>query len=100
MNENDIRAQSAKADRGLTDLEKQVVEVLEDLVLSPIDDWDKKLIEDLSMDSFRLVLLLVNLEETFQIELDESDMNPFALITVRDVLNLVNKYVKGGKNDE
>ena len=100
MNENEIRAQSAKADRGLTDLEKQVVEVLEDLVLSPIDDWDKKLIEDLSMDSFRLVLLLVNLEETFQIELDESDMNPFALITVRDVLNLVNKYVTGGKNDE
>ena len=99
MNENEIRAQSAKADPGLTDLEKQVVEVLEDLVLSPIDDWDKKLIEDLSMDSFRLVLLLVNLEETFQIELDESDMNPFALITVRDVLNLVNKYVKEEQRD-
>lgn len=94
MNENEICAKSAKVDRGLTDLEKQVVEVLEDLVLSPIDDLDKKLIEDLSMDSFRLVLLLVNLEETFQIELDESDMNPFALITVRDVLNLVKKYVK------
>ena len=100
MNENEIRAQSAKADRGLTDLEKQVVEVLEDLVLDSIYDPDKKLIDDLSMDSFRLVLLLVNLEETFQIELDESDMNPFALITVRDVLNLVNKYVTGGKNDE
>lgn len=100
MNENEIRAQSAKADRGLTDLEKQVVEVLEDLVLSPIDDWDKKLIEDLSMDSFRLVLLLVNLEETFRIELDESDMNPFALITVHDVLNLVNKYVKEEQRDE
>lgn len=94
MNENEIRAQSAKANRGLTDLEERVVEVLEDLVLSPIDDLDKKLIEDLSMDSFRLVLLLVNLEETFQIELDESDMNPFALITVRDVLNLVKKYMK------
>lgn len=100
MNENEIRAQSAKANRGLTDLEERVVEVLEDLVLDSVYDLDKKLIDDLSMDSFRLVLLLVNLEETFQIELDESDMNPFALITVRDVLNLVNKYVTGEKNDE
>ncbi len=97
MNEKENRVENEKEQ--MTDLAKEVVKLLEDLVLVPVEGLDKKLIADLAMDSLRLVLLLVNLEETFHIELDESDMNPFLLITVRDVVNLVDKYVSGGKND-
>ena len=98
MNEKETCVENEKEQ--MKDLAKEVVKLLEDLVLVPVEGLDKKLIADLAMDSLRLVLLLVNLEETFHIELDESDMNPFFLITVRDVVNLVNKYVPGGENDE
>lgn len=47
---------------------------------------------DLHLDSLALVTLLVDIEEQFDIELKESDMNPFDLITVRDVAELVRKY--------
>lgn len=40
------------------------------------------------------------LEENFQITLDESDMNPFDLINVWHVVDLVGKYVGGENNEE
>lgn len=48
--------------------------------------------EDLAMDSLAMVTLLIEIEDAFQFQLDESDMNPFDLTTVRDVLDLVEKY--------
>lgn len=47
---------------------------------------------DIALDSLGLVALLVNVENEFNIELDESDMNPFDLVTVADVISLVDKY--------
>ena len=47
---------------------------------------------DLGFDSLGLIILLTMIEETFQIELDESDMNPFELRTVQNVIDLVAKY--------
>ena len=44
------------------------------------------------MDSLRLVTLLVTLEDTFGIRLDEADMDPFRLKTVEDVIDLAEKY--------
>ncbi len=81
-------------------IEKQVTDILEELALTPVEGMEKELINDLALDSLRLVMLLVNLEETFEIELDESDMNPFQLITVQDVINLVAKYMTGGEKNE
>lgn len=51
---------------------------------------------DLAMDSLAMVLLLIEIEECFGIELDESDMNPLELILVSDVVGLVERYM----NDE
>ncbi len=48
--------------------------------------------EDLALDSLAMVTLLLEVEDVFSIELDESDMNPFDLTTVQSVINLVNKY--------
>lgn len=53
--------------------------------------------EDLAFDSLAMVTLLVEIEDAFEIELDESDMNPFDLITVADVICLAEKY-KGEYN--
>ncbi len=50
------------------------------------------LIEDIGMDSLGLVTLLVTLEDKLGIELRESDMNPFDLKKVSDVIRLAKKY--------
>lgn len=60
--------------------------------IKPEDD----LKEDLSLDSLSMVTLLLEIEETFEIELDESDMNPFDLNTVEDAVKLVEKYRDDG----
>ena len=78
----------------MNETEQNVLEVLEDLCMATVEDTSKKLIADLAMDSLRMVMLLVTLEEVFSIELDESDLNPFLLITVQDVINLVSKYTQ------
>ena len=71
----------------------RVIELLEDICTAEIHDTSKTLLKDLAMDSLRMVMLLVMIEEVFEIELDESDMNPFLLVTVEDVIGLVSKYV-------
>lgn len=63
--------------------------------LSGLDDIliEDNLQNDLGLDSITMVTLLLEIEEEFRITLDESDMNPFDLITVADVVVLVEKYV-------
>lgn len=76
------------------------VEQLEDKVISLINTLGRfevrepsNLLElDLGFDSLGLIILLTMIEETFHIELDESDMNPFELRTVQNVIDLVAKY--------
>ena len=91
MNDKEKKLDSAD------EYQRQVFDMIEELCLTPVHDLDQTLLGDFAMDSLRLVMLLVTLEDTFGIELDESDMNPFVLITVRDVLNLVRKYVSPQK---
>ena len=55
--------------------------------------------KNLALDSLEMVTLLVMLEEIFEITLDESDMNPFDLTTVADVVKLVEKYVDGDSDE-
>ncbi len=80
-------------------IEKNVKEILSKLSGDETVVNEATLQEDLALDSLRMVVLLINIEETFGVELDESDMNPFDLKTVQDVISLVEKYCGGG-NDE
>ena len=73
-------------------IKARVIEMLEDICMENVTDTSAQLLGDLSMDSLRMVMLLVMIEDIFEIELDESDMNPFVLITVQDVIELVAKY--------
>ena len=52
--------------------------------------------KDVGLDSFGMVAMLIKLEECFEIELKESDMNPFDLSTVSDVIVLAERYTGGG----
>ena len=61
---------------------------------------EHELQSDLGLDSLQMVTLLMMLEENFQITLDETDMNPFDLVNVWQVVDLVEKYVGGENNDE
>ena len=75
MDEKEVYAEQIASGQP-TDVRERVVKILEDLALVPVRDLSRELVKDLALDSLRLVMLLVNLEETFEIELDESDMNP------------------------
>jgi len=75
-------------------IEKQVIQLLEEIGLLTISDTSMTLAEELGFDSLKLVMLLVLIEDSFEIELDESDMNPFELLCVEDVVQLVKKYVE------
>ena len=54
---------------------------------------DMKLSEDLGFDSLSLVELIVDLEDRFDIEIDESDLDPSQLKTVGQIYSLVDKYL-------
>ena len=56
---------------------------------------DMKLSEDLGFDSLSLVELIVDLEDRFDIEIDESDLDPSQLKTVAQIYSLVDKYLEG-----
>ena len=58
---------------------------------------EHELQSDLGLDSLQMVTLLMMLEENFQITLDESDMNPFDLANVWQVVDLVEQYAGGEK---
>ena len=68
--------------------------------LSGVESFDETsdLHSDLALDSLNMVTLLVEVEDKYGITLKESDMNPFNLITVADVVALVSKY--GGDDNE
>ena len=78
----------------MSNTEARVIEIIEKLSSSEVENYDQKLKDDLGLDSLNTVILIVTVEETFEIELQESDMNPAIFNTVGDVVNLVNRYVE------
>ncbi len=58
---------------------------------------DMNLSEDLGFDSLGLVELIVELEDRFDIEIDESDLDPSQLKKVGQIYELVDKYLEERK---
>jgi acyl carrier protein len=80
-------------------LEEKIREILFELSGMEITDNNASLQVDLALDSLAMVMLLIEIEEEFGIELEESDMNPFELNTVQDIIDLVSKYL-GDENEK
>ena len=77
----------------------QVSAVLAELSGTENIRLEDELQNDIGLDSFGLVNLLLTLEESFGITLDESDMNPFDLINVQNVVTLVERYLNGESHE-
>ncbi len=73
-------------------IEQKVFEILSEISSITVDDTSLELTTDIGLDSMNMIMLLIEIEDTFDIRLDESDMNPFDLITVKDIIKLVEKY--------
>ena len=58
-------------------------------------ELENELKNDLGLESLQMVTLLIMIEDSLKIILDESDMNPFDLVTVSDVVVLIEKYIGG-----
>ena len=82
----------------MMNVKEKVLSILTELSGSDEISENSSLLTDIHLDSLGMVTLLVELEDTFGITLDESDMNPFDLITAADVILLGEKY--GGDTDE
>lgn len=74
-------------------IEAKTIEILKELCGVDSIFSSDKLQKDLGLDSLGLVSMLLLIEEGFEITLNESDMNPFDLITVSDVCVLLERYV-------
>lgn len=72
-----------------------VIEILKTLSDEETIQLTDSLAADLHLDSLAMVMLLVCLEDTLQIQLKESDMNPYDLQTVEDVVKLAQRYEGG-----
>lgn len=71
---------------------EKVLSILKDISGNEKIARNHHLQNDIGLDSLGLVALLVKIENEFNIQLIESDMNPFDLLTVDDVIKLVDKY--------
>ncbi len=74
------------------DRTEKVIEILRDIVECDEINCESDLKEDIGLDSIGLVTLLIEAENVFQIELDETDMDPFELKTVSDVVTMISQY--------
>ena len=72
-----------------------VLEILKTLSNEEKIALTDSLADDLHLDSLAMVMLLVCLEDTLQMQLKESDMNPYDLQTVEDVITLAQRYEGG-----
>lgn len=73
-------------------IDQKVIDILSEISdKTPIEKYHN-LQQDIGLDSLSLVMMLVAIEESFGIELEESDMNPYDFLIVQDIINLVKKY--------
>lgn len=79
-------------------IEKKIKQILCELSGEKIIENHFRLQEDLALDSLMMVTMLVEIEDVLGIELDQTDMNPFDLNTVQNVIDMVYKYC--GDEDE
>ena len=73
-------------------VDEKVKTILSELSGQRVIENDFSLQNDLALDSLSMVTLLIEIENVFEIQLDEADMNPFDLETVDDIIALVERY--------
>ena len=77
----------------MKNVKEGVCKILSDLSGVSVNEAQMRLVEDIGLDSLMLVTMLIEIEEEFNIELNESDMNPYDFITAGDVIAMTERYV-------
>lgn len=95
LNEEDVLIMSQLKEKLGRKMKETVNEILREKSFCEDITSELKLNEDLGLDSLNLVELMVELEDKFNIEIDESDLDPAALQTVDQIYALVSKYTEG-----
>ncbi len=75
-------------------MEKKIIEII--AAMSLLDEGEiteKDLLIDIGVDSLKMVEIIMNLEDTFQIRFDDAELDPTNLTTVKSVINLTEKYI-------
>ena len=75
-------------------IEEKVKSILSELSGEVEISNEATLQNDLALDSLSMVTLLVEIEDAFEVQLYEADMNPFDFETVQSVINMVGIYVQ------
>ncbi len=73
--------------------ERKIIDFLTELGAENITPTSELRV-DLGLDSLQMVYLLIALEDIFEIELEEADIDPALLVTVEDVISLTKKYTQ------
>ena len=76
-------------------MKDRIIAILNDI--RPEFDFNesiKNFIEEGMLDSFDLVVLVNNLDETFEISIDGTDILPENFYNVETISNLLDKYIK------
>lgn len=76
----------------MNETQVKVTDILLELTALEEVSLSASLTTDLALDSLKMVMILIQIEDAFDIELQESDMNPFLLKTGEDIVTLVEKY--------
>ncbi len=79
----------------MNSMKEMINSILAEKKFSDVITPDMSLSEDLGFDSLSLVELIVDLEDRFDIEIDESDLDPGHIKTVGQIYSLVDKYLEG-----
>lgn len=78
-------------------IDKKVIDIIRNISGAEKVCKNYSLIEDVGLNSLDMVTLMVTLEDELEIELNESDMNPYDFKKVSDVIKLANRYCGGAK---
>ncbi len=74
-------------------MKEKTYKLIADIADEDIQGDGQRLKEDLGLDSLGLVTLLIEIEDDFDIVINESDLDPTSLVTVGDIVELVGRYV-------
>ena len=79
-------------------MEKQVVEIIRDMCGAENIGRNSLLKEDLGFDSLNIIELIIALEEEFGIEFSASSLDPELIMTVGNVIGIVEECVGNAGN--
>ncbi len=74
-------------------IKEQIIEMLKDLNEDFEEYQGTEMLKDHILDSFAIMELIANIEETYEVEIDANDIVARNFETLDSILNLVKKYV-------